>query len=133
MTSALRLSLGHDLSELGRLRRVATPFLEGCGASLRTMHRTSLALEEAVSNVVRHAAGVTSISVEITIEEECVHLLVEDDGPPFDPLSVPEPALGGPLEDRPTSGLGIHLLRRMTDGLRYERAGSRNRVRIRIL
>ena len=133
MSSVLRMTLRRDVAELGRLRKVAAPFLEGCGASARTTYRASLALEEAVSNVVRHAEGARDIAVEIAIAGDAVDLLVEDDGPPFDPLLVPAPDISGPLEHRPTSGLGIHLLRRMTDEIRYERVDSRNRVSMRIL
>ena len=132
MTSTLRMTLRHDLNELARLRRVATPFLEECGASARTMYRTSLALEEAVSNVVRHARGVHGIGVELAIAGEGVDVVIEDDGPEFDPLEVAPPDTSGPLEQRPTGGMGIHLLRQMTDGLRYERVESRNRLSIRI-
>jgi anti-sigma regulatory factor (Ser/Thr protein kinase) len=128
----LRMTLRHDLAELARLRRVAAPFLEECGASPRTMYRTSLALEEAVSNVVRHARGVHAIGVELAMADEGVDLVIEDDGPAFDPLEVPPPDTSMPLEERPIGGLGIHLLRQMTDGIRYERVGPQNRLSIRI-
>jgi len=72
------------------------------------------------------------VSVEVGIAGEGVDLVIEDDGPPFDPLGVAPPDTSGPLETRPTGGMGIHLLRQMTDGLRYERVDSRNRVSIRI-
>jgi anti-sigma regulatory factor (Ser/Thr protein kinase) len=121
-----------DLAELARLRRVAQPFLEECGASARTVYRTSLALEELVSNVVRHARGARGIAVGITIEGEGVVVVIEDDGPEFDVRTAPLPDTSGPLERRPTGGLGIHLLRHMTDDLRYERAGEWNRVVVRI-
>ncbi len=129
MRSALRLALGRDLTELARLSREAVPFLAESGASTRTIYRARLALEEAVSNVVRHAGGARNIDVEITVAGEGVDIRVEDDGPEFDPLKAPAPdltALSG------AGGLGIYLLRRMTHDIRYDRSGSRNRLSIRI-
>ena len=34
-----------------------------------------------------------------------------------------------PIEERPIGGLGVMLVTRLVDGIRYEREGSRNRVR----
>jgi anti-sigma regulatory factor (Ser/Thr protein kinase) len=132
MTLARRLILECDLAELARLRGVAMPFLEECGASPRAIYATRFALEEAVSNIVRHAAGASAIAVDISVGGFGVELRIEDDGIAFDPLGVEPPATEGPLEERPTSGLGIHLLRQMAHELDYARVASRNRLTVRI-
>ena len=56
---------------------------------------------------------------------------VEDDGLPFNPLEAPEPDLDSPIETRQIGGLGIHLVRNVTDGLEYRRNEGRNRLVIR--
>jgi serine/threonine-protein kinase RsbW len=43
---------------------------------------------------------------------------------PFDPLSLPEPDLASVAEDRPIGGLGVHLMRRLTDQQSYEYASA---------
>ena len=57
-------------------------------------------------------------------------LTVTDDGHPFNPLEAPEPKTDLPIEDRPIGGLGIHLLRELSDGMTYERRNGRNQVTI---
>ena len=53
---------------------------------------------------------------------------VIDDGHAFNPLEAPTPDLSLAMENRPLGGLGIHLLRKLADGITYERRNGTNRV-----
>ena len=56
---------------------------------------------------------------------------VEDDGTPFNPLDVPAPDVTRPIEDRPIGGLGIHLTKKMVDGIDYSLRDGKNVLRLR--
>ncbi len=51
---------------------------------------------------------------------------VEDRGFPFNPLSVQAPDLSSSLEQRRPEGLGVLLIRKMADEVRYRREADRN-------
>lgn len=56
-----------------------------------------------------------------------VQITVSDQGIPFDPLSVDPPCLldadpSSSIDERPIGGLGIHLIRQLTDEQRYSRS-----------
>jgi anti-sigma regulatory factor (Ser/Thr protein kinase) len=53
-----------------------------------------------------------------------------DDGCAFDPFAGPPPILDEPLEARQVGGLGLHLLRSLTDEARYERRNDTNVIRL---
>jgi len=53
-----------------------------------------------------------------------------DHGCEFDPFAGPSPNLGGALEERPIGGLGLHLLRSLTDEAHYERRNDTNVIRL---
>ncbi|MEI9479990.1 MAG: ATP-binding protein, partial [Deltaproteobacteria bacterium] len=55
-----------------------------------------------------------------------VSLTVQDDGRPFDPLYAQAPDIHSPLAERPVGGLGIYIVRKMMDEVRYEHRGGRN-------
>ena len=120
-----------DLEEIGRLNaRVTTHWLE---LALPPEHElpVTLALEEILVNVIRFGhpeGGQHEILVWLSLEEGYVIAIVEDDGVPFNPLEAPEPDLYSPIETRPIGGLGIHLVRNITDGLEYRRNEGRNRL-----
>ena len=103
------------------------------GVGERGCYAAALALEELLSNVIRHGYGDGArheISVRLRAEPGGVELELVDDGREFDPSSAPEVDLAAPLEDRSVGGLGIHLVRRMARDIRYERTDGRNRLRV---
>ena len=53
---------------------------------------------------------------------------VEDDGRPFDPLTVAPPDRTAPLAERKIGGLGIHFVRNLMSDVAYQRIGDRNRL-----
>ena len=89
-----------------------------------------LALDEVLSNVVRHglAGRPGVISVRYVLEESHVSIDVTDDAPAFNPLTMPAPDTGAPLEARTPGGLGIALVAALLDDVRYERRGSQNHL-----
>ncbi len=80
-----------------------------------------LAVNEAVTNSLLHGydgqPGMVVICVEADGDDLAVRLI--DDAPPFDPTSVPPPDITLPLEDRPLGGLGVHMMRQLSDELTY--------------
>ncbi len=49
-----------------------------------------------------------------------------DWGLPFDPLSKPVPDIKAPAQERTIGGLGIYLIRKVMDEVKYRRDAGRN-------
>jgi anti-sigma regulatory factor (Ser/Thr protein kinase) len=92
-----------------------------------------LALEEVFLNVVQHgspAGTEPQIDVALAVAGADLVMTVEDNGPPFDPLSLPAPDVTAGLAERPVGGLGVFLVRQMMDDVTYHRVDSRNQLRM---
>jgi anti-sigma regulatory factor (Ser/Thr protein kinase) len=92
-----------------------------------------LALEEIFMNVVMHGSppgALPRVEVSLVLADGGVTMTIEDSGPDFDPLTLPQPDLEANLGDRPIGGLGVFLVRQMMDAVSYHRIGSRNRLRM---
>jgi serine/threonine-protein kinase RsbW len=90
-----------------------------------------LALEEIFINIVMHGSQpgtATCVELSLALANNGLTMTVEDDGPQFDPLSLPPPALAASLAERPVGGLGVFLVRQMMDAVSYQRVGKRNRL-----
>ena len=85
------------------------------------------ALAEHLQNIVNHTRA-TQVLLRFEAEPGCVRAMVSDDGSAFDPTQVPAVDTSVPLEHRPIGGLGIHMMRRLTDGLVYTRLPGMNRL-----
>lgn len=87
-----------------------------------------LAVEEMLMNVCTHAfaGGEGEFTLRTGRTGEGFVVEIEDSGPSFDPLSAAAPDTSAPLESRAIGGLGILLVRRVTDVVRWRREADRN-------
>jgi anti-sigma regulatory factor (Ser/Thr protein kinase) len=125
----LTLKVANDLAVLPQAAAELDAFCATHALSSRTAHRFNLALEEVLANVIAYAfpaGGRHEIDVRIAYREGRLHATVTDHGVAFNPLTRPVPDLQAPIEERPVGGLGIHLLRTLTDTADYRRDGERN-------
>jgi len=100
-------------------------FLEGAIMNLGGDEDTAgdfvLAVNEALTNILLHGYDEKPGPVAVSVEADGADLLVRltDDAPLFDPTAVPPPDINLPLEERPLGGLGVHMMRQLTDELIY--------------
>jgi len=90
-----------------------------------------VALDEVLSNVVRHGTGGrpnSLIDVTFALEGGSLEVTVVDDGPEWDPLTLPPPDTTAPLDARHPGGLGVHLVRSLMDRVTYTRDEDRNHL-----
>lgn len=96
--------------------------------------KVDLVLEELFLNVANYAYGGEAGDIEVACGHICAggqgrfHLCLKDWGQPFDPMTAPPPDISAALEDRAVGGLGIHLVKEMTDSLEYSRQEDANRL-----
>ena len=127
-----RITVAADAANLPQL----TAFLQEfwCSAALPPggCMAFELALEEVFMNVVMHGAKGRPCRVEVclALSVDSVSLTVEDDGPGFDPLSLPPPDVTASLAERPVGGLGVFLVRQTMDDVSYARVAHHNRLRM---
>jgi anti-sigma regulatory factor (Ser/Thr protein kinase) len=97
-----------------------------------TRKRLLTVLDELLSNVVRHGLNGQSGTIEVTVrcEADRLEARVIDEAAPFNPLQLPPPDTTAPLEERQLGGLGIALVRALSDAVEYERANNRNQVTV---
>jgi serine/threonine-protein kinase RsbW len=131
----LQLVLRNTLPEVERMTEALLVWGRGAGLSETFLGDLRLVLEELMENAIRHGypAGVEGrIDVRIALKAAEVEVEVEDDGGAFDLLAAPPPDLTNPVEDRPAGGLGIFLVRKLTNSLTYRRTSRTNLVRFSI-
>ena len=119
----------NNLVEIERLGQVVAEFVESHQLPANLTFAVNVALEEILTNIISY--GYTDdkehdILIRLSCNEGAVIAEVEDDGRPFNPLEAAEPDTSKPLEDRSVGGLGIHLARKLMDGLAYRRQAGKN-------
>lgn len=124
-------TIGLDRDGFAATSREIEGFLDSAGVEGRAAYVTNLVVEEIVLNLVEHTPPYAldeAVTVSITVAPARVVLTIEDERPPFAPGDAPDLDVAAPLGERRAGGMGLHLVRAMTDELSYERVGERNRL-----
>ncbi|MBI9113067.1 ATP-binding protein [Maridesulfovibrio ferrireducens] len=117
---------GSDLSNLS----ISAAMVKQCQKALslpdNIAQKIDLAVSEAVSNAIRHAEASKEDGIVLSIKLKGQNLIicVEDNGPGFDFDSVAEPD----LENHPSGGYGVFLIKQVMDKVEYKRVEKINEL-----
>ncbi|MDR3523392.1 MAG: ATP-binding protein [Acetobacteraceae bacterium] len=129
----LTIELANRIEEVRRLVETTEDFAQNGGVPPAVVARFALALDELATNVISYAFNddlAHIIQVELALEDGRLSAELIDDGRAFDPLQADAPDMAAALDDRPIGGLGIHIVRKTMDVVRYQRDGNKNRLTI---
>ena len=129
------LEIANDLAELPRMSRWLLERASAAGIAGVLLPRLDLCANEATENIIRHAfapGARHAIAIELSRTQHGAELLIRDDGRPFNPLDLPEPALPSTLAEARLGGLGVHLMRSMASRCQYVREGGYNLLRLEV-
>lgn len=127
----LELALDADLSALATMADAVERYAAVAGVPAERAMQLVVALDEILTNIATYGGLQPDDTIAVTVEAEAgvLNAVVEDPGPPFDPLrDAPPPMLSGSVVERPIGGLGLHIARTLAQRIAYERRDGRNRL-----
>ena len=130
------LKLPIETANLEIVREFVARIAQNMGFSEENIHRIELAVDEASTNVIRHAyknskTNQEFLSVEVTTHEDRLEIDVIDAGKGFDPTQVKTPEMDVYLKKMKRGGLGLYLIKTLMDKVEYKiKPGVKNRVRM---
>lgn len=130
-----RLTLPADDAELDNLFAFLEPICEGKGRTPKMVAQMMLVCEEVFVNICHYGfpdgQPRLPVDIEAAVDERagCLHLVFSDQGIAYDPLSHDAKKVD-PADEQRKGGLGILLMRKYMDDLRYTRADGRNILRM---
>ncbi|MFM1769569.1 MAG: hypothetical protein RJA22_2098 [Verrucomicrobiota bacterium] len=134
MAHPLHLTLRNRFEDIPPANEAISQWMESAEAPPAADYLANLALEELVTNCVKYGYDDSAehlIQVTLSLQDGELAMTVIDDGRAFNPLDLPPPDTTLAIEDRPIGGLGIHMLRQMSDRMEYERRDGKNHVTLR--
>ena len=128
------MTLSPRLSELTRIRNELDRYLRD--ASLPDPVRNTLLVvaEEILTNIIDYGCcDEVSDTIEVKVDQESavVHMEFIDPGKSFNPLEATARATAGQsVENKEPGGIGVHLIKGLTNHQEYTRKDDRNHFRI---
>jgi serine phosphatase RsbU (regulator of sigma subunit)/putative methionine-R-sulfoxide reductase with GAF domain/anti-sigma regulatory factor (Ser/Thr protein kinase) len=112
-----------NFEALDSIREFVGDSARDAGMDAKEIYAVQLATDEAASNVIEHAyEGASNGELEISCEinSESLTIVMHDRGEPFDPNKVVVPDVTADLDERPLGGLGVFLMHKLMDEVRYK-------------
>ena len=128
---SLSIALRNERQELVRLAELVERFCAEQQLADDVVMNVNLVLDEIVSNVIKYGQasdGENAIGVSLVLDAGVLTIDIADDGIPFNPIDAKPPDLDLPITERPVGGLGIHIVRALTETIDYRRDRDRNRL-----
>jgi len=125
----LKLVVPSDPRFLSIARKMVSEVSAICGLPDEACQAVTLALDEAVANVIRHAYKDRydqEIELDCQANAERIVFRLLDEGEPPDPARI----CGQPLNDVSLSGRGTHLMRAIMDEMSYKQISGKNELRL---
>lgn len=129
MSERFEATLPNDLKALPELMDGVDAYLADNDVSDRVAAAVKVVVEESLTNVIRHGfedRGRHTIVVALSVDPAEIAVRMEDDGKPFNPLTVPRQSASRSPAERVEAGLGMHLVRNMTRAMSYRWQDGRN-------
>ncbi|MCE5265762.1 MAG: ATP-binding protein [Deltaproteobacteria bacterium] len=125
------------MESLRELLAFISEYAEKAGLAKEDLNRVQLVAEEALVNVFNYAYRPPQVGqVEVRMTGKAGPVLeveIRDLGTPFDPLSMGEPDLEVDIPERKIGGMGVFLIRKMADGVRYRTEAGANVLKLTFL
>ena len=128
--------LTNSMSEIEKLPAVTVRLARRFGFDEACRNRLNLILEEALVNVIDYAYPKgESGEIELRILHDAAGKIIfriSDSGTPFDPTLGGNADIQADIEERPIGGLGIFLIKNLSDNVSYSRVDGRNVLTIKV-
>ena len=102
--------------------------LENAGCPMEVQYLIDIAVDELFGNIAKYAytdrIGKAIVRTEISDKEALITFV--DSGIPYNPLMREVPDLDLTIEERNPGGVGIHIVRKSMDDMKYEYTNNQN-------
>ncbi|MDR0652945.1 MAG: ATP-binding protein [Synergistaceae bacterium] len=126
-TGKVSRSFACETSRISSIYEFISETVTRAGGNGGDVTALELIADEILANITNYSrAEEYPVTLEIGVKNGVVSMTFIDSGIPFDPTAVSSPDTELSAGEREIGGLGIHMVRCMTDEISYERAGDKN-------
>ena len=109
--------------------KTVTAFADSLSAKLeivpKVANKINIVFDEIFANIVNYSKA-TLATVSYSIENGKLRISFTDNGIPYNPLEATEPDTTLSADEREIGGLGIFMVKKMTESMEYERVDDKN-------
>ncbi len=131
------LTLAATVENIETVTDFVNGHLEVADCPIKAQIQLDIAVDELFGNIAHYAyapeTGEATVRVELEQNPAGVVVTFIDGGKPYNPLSQSEPDITLSAEEREIGGLGIFMVRKTMDDIRYEYKDGKNMLSVKKL
>jgi sigma-B regulation protein RsbU (phosphoserine phosphatase) len=127
--NSLEMSIAADIAEIARIHQATEKFSGETTIPAAATQKMNIILDELLNNTISYGFDDPKgheIHVNIELNDDHITLKIIDDGIPFNPFTHSDPDTSLSIDERAIGGLGVMLVKKLTDSQVYHRLSDRN-------
>lgn len=125
-----KISLHTEVDNVSKGIAPIVSLLNELGVDSGVVYKIELAIDELLTNVFSYAyapgTGKIEIEYEILESPRTLSVTIIDEGKEFNPLDSNDPDISLPSEERQIGGLGLFIVKKTMDEIKYDRKNNKN-------
>ncbi len=106
---------------------------EKAGFSGDDINKIILAVDEACTNIIKHAykySPLGLIEIKVKADAQKLSIIIKDYGESFEPEKVPAPDIEELVKNKKIGGLGMFLMKKLMDVVEYDISPGKNQLKL---
>lgn len=126
------ITVDATIENMNTVTEFVDDFLDQIACPMKSRIQIKIVIDEIFGNICHYAykdsIGAVTVRVESGNTPKAVFLTFTDNGIPYNPLETEDPDITLSSEERKIGGLGIYLVKKNMDEMKYEYVNQQNRL-----
>lgn len=127
------ISVAASTKHLSEVRDFVAKHAAEFGFKKQDVADIRLAVDEAYTNIIKHSYNYDdqkSVEIELGYNSDEFWISLHDTGESFDPTTYTKPDLRQQIKNKKRGGVGVYLIKKLMDDVKYHNEGSSNEIRM---
>ena len=127
------LTVDSSTKHLSEVRSFVATHAQNVGLSEKVIDEIRLAVDEAFTNIIKHAYKNTPkkpVLIEVGIDKQKLWISIKDQGEGFKPEDYRAPDILKRIKNKQRGGMGVYLIQKLMDQVQYNNQGGVNEIRM---
>ncbi|MCG8374318.1 MAG: ATP-binding protein [Balneolales bacterium] len=128
-----QLTVDSSTKHLAEVRDFVAEHAQSVGLSEKEISEIRLAVDEAYTNIIKHAYKNTPsrpVQIELGFDHSQLWISIMDQGESFKPDEYKAPDILKRIKNKQRGGMGVFLIQKLMDQVQYNRKGGINEIRM---
>ena len=123
------ITLKADIDSIKHVQNFVQVLTQKLSIVSKTANKANIVADEIYSNIVNYS-GAKNASVSCRVDDGKLYMTFTDDGIPYNPLDAENPDITASAEQREIGGLGIFMVKKMTESMEYAYEDNKNILKL---